>query len=192
MSNITQEFFWAPEELVSWLKRVCGELGLWLVVWRVGQDATMFSPEAMQPSMFEGVPEDSIQVFLGTPSLCPDPRWRIVGDRRELDFAQSYAVQLVPSILSSDGKTLLQGRLAIMRATDYDDGARAAELAKVFRKLKAELRRDSEAGRIVVQPLPGGDLKRWKDMLVGRTVSESGLRLKQFLRGEVEFRVEPA
>jgi hypothetical protein len=87
---------------------------------------------------------------------------------------------------------LLQGRLAIMRATDYDDGARAAELAKLFRKLKAELRRDSEAGRVVVQPLPGGELKRWRDMLVGRTVSESGFRLKQFLRGEVEFRVEPA
>lgn len=192
MSNITQEYFWAPEELVSWLKRVCSELGLWLVVWRAGQDAALFSPEAMQPSMFEAAPEDSIQVFLGKPSLCPDPRWRFVGDRRELDFAQSYAVQVVPSILSADGKILLQGRLAIMRATDYDDGARAAELAKLFRKLKAELRRDSEAGRVVVQPLPGGELKRWRDMLVGRTVSESGLRLKQFLRGEVEFRVEPA
>jgi hypothetical protein len=192
MSNITQEFFWTPEELVSWLRRICSEFGLWLVVWRAGNSAELISPGAMQPSMFEAAQDDSIQVFLGKPSLCPDPRWRVVGDRRELDFARSYAVQLVPSVLSADGKTLLQGRLAILRSPDYDDRTRAVELAILFRQLRAELRRDSDGGHVVVQPLPGGERKRWRDMLVGRAVAGSGLKLKQFSRGEVEFRVESA
>ncbi|MGB5102435.1 MAG: hypothetical protein WBO04_03835 [Steroidobacteraceae bacterium] len=191
MSKFAQEFFWTPTELLTWLRRVREELGLWLVVWRVGKSAELVELDSIQPSMFCGGQEDSVQLFLGTASLSPAPQWRVTADRRELDFQRSYAVQLVPSMLSTDGRMLLQGRLAIMRPTDYEDQKRAAELAKLFRRLTAELKRDSDAGRVIVQPLPTGERKRWGDVLVGRQISESNLKLKQFSRGEVEFQVEP-
>jgi hypothetical protein len=192
MSNLTQEFFWKPEELSGWLRRVCGEAGLWLVVWHVGRNADLANPSTIGPSMFEAAEDDSIQLFLGKPSICPAPQWRVVGDRRELDFKQSYAVQLVPSILAPDRKTLLQGRLAILRAPDYDDKARAAELASLFRRLESDLKRESDSGRVVVQPLSNGEKKRWSRMLIGRSIPDTGLKLKQFSRGEVEFQVDPA
>ena len=191
MSKLSQEFFWRPAELQLWLRRVCEELGLWLVVWRVGKSAELVDLASIQPSMFCGGQEDSVQLFLGTASLSAAPQWRVVADRRELDFQRSYAVQLVPSMLSADGEILLQGRLSIMRSTDSDDQKRAAELTKLFRRLAAELQRDSDAGRVIVQPLPTGERKRWEDMLVGPGIAESKFKLKQFSRGEVEFRVEP-
>lgn len=192
MSKTAQEFFWTPQELLTWLHRVCEELGLWFVVWRVGQSAEQVDPGSIQLSMFQGAKEDSVQLFLGAKSLCPEPQWRVAGDRREMDFTRSYAVQLVPSILSIDGGMLLQGRLAIMRASDYDDKKRSAELRTLFGRLVSELKRDSDAGSVVVQPLPNGERKRWGDMLVSHAVSGSRLKLKQFSRGEVEFRVESA
>ena len=81
------------------------------------------------------------------------PQWRIVGDRRELDFLRSYAVQLVPSILAADRTTLLQGRIAIMRAADYDNAARAVEVAKLYKRLRSDLKRESDHDRVVVQLL---------------------------------------
>ena len=191
MRKFAQEFFWTPAELLAWLRRVREELGLWIVVWRVGKSAEVAELDSIQPSMFSGGQEDSVQLFLGTATLSAAPQWRMVADRRELDFQRSYAVQLVPSMLSADGGLLLQGRLAILRPTDYEDEKRAVELAKLFRRLAAELKRDSDAGHVIVQPLPTGESKRWSDMLVGSAIAESGLKLKQFSRGEVEFRVEP-
>jgi hypothetical protein len=192
MSGLKQEFFWTPHELQAWLIRVCDELGLWLVLWRVGRNADNVNPDAIQPSMFESVADDAIQIFLGSPSICPKPVWRIAGDRRELDFIRSYAVQLVPSVLAVDHKTMLQGRLAIMRPVDYDDSNRAKQVAELFKQLRAKLRQDSDRSRIIVQQLPDGDKKRWQDVLVGKSVPKSGLKLKQFSRGEVEFGIETA
>jgi hypothetical protein len=191
MSQVTQEFFWTPAELLSWVRRICGEAGLWLVVWRVGGNADAVSPEAVAPSWLEGT-DDSIQFFLGDPLLCSTPKWRIVDDRRELDFTRSYAVQLVPSLEAPDGQTLLQGRLAIMRAPDYEDTSRYVELSKLYKRLRSDLQRNSDSGRIVVQQLSSGGKKRWGEMLVSPAVADSNPKLKQFFRSEVEFELETA
>jgi hypothetical protein len=190
MSKLAQEYFWTPDELVGWVKHICRDLGLWLVLWRVGRNAELINPETLLPSMFQGG-DDSVQLFLGDPTMCPVPQWRVAGDRRELDFVQSYAMQLVPSLVAPDDTTLLQGRLAIMRSTDYDDGKRYTELNKLFRRLKADLKRNSDAGHVVVQSLPDGGRKRWTTMLVSQAVATSTTKLKQFSRGEVEFGIEP-
>jgi hypothetical protein len=192
MSHLTQEFFWTPDELIEWLRRACKEFGLWLVVWRVGRNADRADPETLQLSMFDAAQDDSVQFFLGRSSLCPEPQWRVVGDRRELDFRRSYTVQLVPSVVGPDGNTLLQGSLAIMRATDYEDSSLAAELTRLFKQLKSDLKRNSDAGFIIIQTLPNGERKPWKNMLVGKAVPDTGMKLKQFVEGRVEFRVEPA
>lgn len=191
MSNLTQEFFWEPEELTGWVKRVCDEAGLWLVIWQVGRSANLADPAAVRPSMFKAMQDDSIQLFLGEPSICPAPRWRVVEDRRELDFKESYAVQLIPCIVAPDGNTLLQGRLAIMRERDYDDKSRAAELTNLFRRLQSRLKQESDVSRVVVQLLSNGGKKRWNRMLVGKSLPDNGLKLKQFSRGGVEFQIDP-
>ncbi len=180
-----------PDELAAWVKHVCAELGLWLVIWQVGRNADLVKPAALQSSWFTGA-DDSVQLFLGDPRLCPEPHWRVAGDRRELDLRRTYAVQLVPSLLAKDGRTLLQGRLAIMRESDYGDDSRYAALGALFRRLRSDLKRRSDSSHVVVQPLSGGGQKRWNDIQVGAAVPGSAKVLKQFSGGEVEFRVEPA
>lgn len=181
-----------PDELANWVKRVCADFGLWLVIWPVGRNADQIKPEDLHPSQFSG-DDDALHLFLGDPALCPQPKWRVVNDRRELDFPRSYAVQLVPSLLAKNGKTLLQGRLAIMREADYSDPQSYAGLRMFFRRLKSELKRRSDANHVIVQPLSGGGSKRWSDILVSTAVIRSAktLSLKQFSRGAVEFRIEP-
>ena len=180
-----------PDELATWVKHICAELGLWLVVWRVGRNADLVAPKALQSSWFSGA-DESVQLFLGDPKLCVEPQWRVAGDRRELDFQRSYAVQLVPSLLAKDGHTLLQGRLAIMRESDYSDVSRYAELGALFRRLRSDLKRRSDSSHVIVQPLSGGGHKRWNDIQVGAAVLGSAKVLKQFSGGEVEFRIESA
>lgn len=192
MSSYSQELFWAPDELGAWLRRTCARFDLWLVIWRAGRNAEPVSLQVIQPTMFEAESEDSIQFFLGSPLICPTPQWRFAGSRREIDFKGSYAIQLVPSLLCPDSRTLLQGRLAMMHTTDYDDAVRAAELRKLFGRLKSELRRNSDRGHVVVQHFSNGESKRWVDMLIGKSVPSSGLVLKQFAKGKVDFSVEPA
>lgn len=189
MTKLTQEFFWTPDELIGWIRQMCGDAGLWLVIWRVGHNADVVSPDAMLPSWFEGM-DDSVQLFVGDPLLCSVPQWRIVGDRRELDFTRSYAVQLVPSLVVPNVKTLLQGRLAIMRESDYDDASRYIELLKLYRRLRSDLQRASDSGRVVVQSLSTGGRKKWADMLVSPAVVGFNAKLKQFSRSEVEFELE--
>jgi hypothetical protein len=79
-----------------------------------------------------------------------------------------------------------------MRATDYEDSSLAAELTRLFKQLKSDLKRNSDAGFIIIQTLPNGERKPWKNMLVGKAVPDTGMKLKQFVEGRVEFRVEPA
>lgn len=187
-----QEFFWLPEPLTTWVQRICQDQGLWLVVWQVGNSAELVDPESLPSSRFRSAQDKPIQLFLGEPSLCQSPVWRTVGDRREVDFPRSYAVQLVPSLVVNEGTTLLQGRIAILRMSDYEDERRAAALAELYRRLRTALKRESDARNVVVQPMTDGTRKRWKDVLVGSGVSDSGLKLKQFSAGTVEFDVEPA
>jgi len=190
MPPMIQEYFWTPDELIPWIRRVCGENQLWIVLWRVGSSAEIISPESISPSWFEGS-GDYLHFFIGDPAVCPAPQWRFVRGTREIDFALSYAVQLVPSLMAPDGNTLLQGRLAILRPADYEDASRYAELRKFFRRLRSDLRRNSDSSHVVVQPLATGGRKRWSDMLVGPAVVHSKRNLKQFFEGEVRFELEP-
>jgi hypothetical protein len=191
MSTFTQEFFWTPNELVGWVDRLSRESDLWLVAWRFGHNAVTVHAKDILPSWFEGA-DESVQLFIGFPALCSEPIWRVAGGLRELDFPRSYAVQLVPSIITSDDRSLLQGRLAIMRKTDYDDKSRYAELSKRYRFLRADLKRNSDAKHVIVQALSSGRRKRWLDMLVSTAVVDSKPILRQFSKGEVEFEIDLA
>jgi hypothetical protein len=192
MNRYLQEFFWTPSELVAWLRVMCKQLGLWIVVWPVGQDARAYDPDDIRPEMFEGVREDAVQIFVGAPEVSTGPAWRIVNGKQLLDFQASYAVQLVPSVVTPDGTILLQGRLAVLRPDQYENAGRAEKLVALFRRLQSSLEQESDADRCVVQLLSNGERKVWKGMLVGKAVKASNKQLKQFERGEVVFGVEAA
>ena len=191
MGRCLQEFFWTPAELTQWVQRACREFELWLVVWRVGCDAEQVGPERLSAALFEGT-DESVQLFLGDPSLSPAPRWRADRHRREIDFPGSYAVQLIPSLVPPGGDVLLQGQLAVMGSASYPDEERFAALGELCRLLQADLKRNSDPRYVVVQSLASGGRKRWKDVLVGPAVPNCGAKLKQFPNGSVEFSLELA
>jgi hypothetical protein len=164
---------------------------LWIVLWPVGENARLIDVKDLRSEVFER-PVDDLQLFLGSADLRADPAWRSVNGRRLLDFPQSYAVQLVPSIFISDRNMLLQGRVAILQQDQYEDAALAKELARLFRRLKSEMKRASDGHRVVVQVLSSGEKKSWRSMLVGKELADADMELKQFPDGTVRFAVEKA
>ena len=192
MRRFLQEFFWTPDETVSWIQRVASSFALWTVVWTIDRDAERFDPAAIQLEMFTGLTEDEVQLFLGSPAICREPVWRPAGRRRLLDFQRSYAIQLVPPTLAPDGKTLLQGRLGILCPDKYEDPERSEQLSALFNRIQTSMKQESDSSRVIVQDLTGGGRKTWKTMLVGRAVPKTGvLELKQHAKGGAVFRVEP-
>jgi hypothetical protein len=125
---------------------------LWVVQRRIGSNAEEIKPESINPAIFES-PDggENVQLYLGHSSLCSAPQWYFFGDRRELNFPGSYAVQLVPSLMVPSEKCLLMGSLAIMRAETYEDKDRAMELSKMLRRLRAALKRERDTS-----PFPVG------------------------------------
>jgi hypothetical protein len=192
MNRFLQEFFWTPDETIDWIKRVARSLNLWVVLWAVANDAQKVDADQLRPDMFEGLEEDTLQLFLGSFDLSTEPAWREVQGRRLLDFQRSYAVQLVPAVIAPDHKTLLQGRLAILRPDQYDDQVSAKKLFELFRRLKASMKNESDRDRVVTQVSSSGGKKLWKDILVGKHVPGGRVtQLKQFSKAPVVFSVEP-
>jgi hypothetical protein len=193
MPGFRQEFFWTPTELVEWIQRIVPSMRLWLVLWPIGGNAHLAEVRDLQADIFNCQLEDSIRLFLGDTRLSADPVWRHVNGRQLLDFQLSYAVQLVPSVIAPNCKTLLQGNLAILSLSKYEDAKRASDLMKLCRRLRSDMKRSSDGGRVVVQRLPSGEKKILKGMLIGREVPiAGGLELKQFAQGAVTFEQSPA
>jgi hypothetical protein len=189
MGRYLREFFWTPSETVPWIEHAVSSLGLWIVVWTVGCDARRSDLSDLDPEMFCGSTEESVQLFLGSAGLS-EPRWQLTSGRRQLDFKRSYAVQLVPSVHDRDSEILLQGRLAILRLDQYEDLARAKELADLFRRLVGSMKQQSDDHCVIVQDLANGECKIWKQTLVGKAVPRTEtLRLKQSIQGAVVFRI---
>jgi hypothetical protein len=189
MRKLSQEFFWTPGEMVAWLKHVNEDFDLWLVLWEAGADARLVASEELSPDFFEGVTDDSVQMFIGDSRLSL-PAWRNANGRRLLDLQRSCAVQLVPPILSR-GRHLLQGRLATLRPQVYEVSC-AGGVPQLFQQLCRSMKRNSDHTRVVTQLLPDGRKKRWTDILVGKGVPAEDVRLKQFAAGAVVFDLETA
>jgi hypothetical protein len=163
---------------------------LWIVLWPVGEDARLIEAGDLRSEMFNCLTEESLQLFLGTAAIAPHPLWCTAGGRREIDFQRSYAVQLVPSVIAPDAKTLLEGRMAILRSDQYADAEAAKELIALFRRLQSEMKRASDHQHVVVQTLTNGEKKKWRNILVGRELPSSNIvQLKQFAQGAVTFEV---
>ena len=120
MNRFLQEFFWTPTETVGWIKNVVPSLNLWLVLWVVGEDAQLLEATELRPSMFENRTEDGVQIFLGSIDLSGAPVWREAGGRRLLDFQRSFAVQLVPPVITPGQDIFLQLQMSILILSQYE------------------------------------------------------------------------
>lgn len=191
MTGISLSFFWTPPETLGWLKDVVSEFRLWVVLMVPGRDDELVHVDEIPIDIFYGRSEESLHFLLGSNEIASEPVWRQVHGRQLLDFARSYAIQLVAPVVAPDRETLLEGRLATLHANQYGDQARARRLLKLFRVLRTRLKKESDDQRTIVQELPNGKKKRWTDIALGkRTPSPDIKRLKQFLEGEVVFQIE--
>ena len=193
MPNPMQSYFWMPEETVDWLTHAVLSFDLRLIEWEVGTDAEPTDVGRLDAKRLYGREEESVQFFLGVSGISSESPWRQAGGRRVIDFQSAYVVQLVPSVVAPDCAALLEGRLAVFAASQYQDGDRAAKLLALFNGLRSSMRDHSDRSRRVVQVLENGERKAWKQILVGPQVpSDNKLPLRQFLRGKVDFVTEAA
>jgi hypothetical protein len=190
MQRLSQEFFWTPCELVDWVQSVVAHHDLWIVTWLVGGDAEIARADELDSRALHSEAEDAVHWFLGRRFASTEPRWSVSGHRRVLDFKGSYAVHVVPCLLAKNSDVLLQGRVAVMEPELYENVELAQRLRTLFGDLVSSLKKRSDSARHVVQRLPDGRTKVWKDILLSRSVPSQGLKLKQFLSGEVEFEIE--
>jgi hypothetical protein len=182
--GLHQEFFWTPAEFAAWLQRMSTRFDFWICRWRPGHEAVLIKREDLSCLMIEG----GSQLFVGANDLTKGPKFQRGGTATTIAFTDSYAVQLVPPTLVGDGRTLLQGHMAIMSADAYGDEARYLRLRGFFNQMRRELRRASDSDYKISQRLAGGADKLWRDILVSPDAARSGaFVLKQFPDGAVRF-----
>jgi len=141
LGSTSLEFYATPEEQRIWLADLAADSLLWFVVDSFpGSGAALTTVAALRDLVLQGA--GHVQIFVGRRDLGPGAQWRIAGQRRELDFTASQAIQLVPSLSHED--VLIEGRLAIMRRSEYQRAGIAFEplamwFGEVGRSLKAAL-----------------------------------------------------
>lgn len=139
MDKTSLEYYATPSEHRAWLATLAADPQLWFVVDSFPELAEApATATVLRELTFQG--RGHAQVFLGRNDLGPGPQWRIAGRRNELDFVVSQAVQLIPSV--TQGDVLVEGRMAIMRRSDYErNGITFEPLRNWFREVGASLRK---------------------------------------------------
>lgn len=190
------DFFATPAEQKNWLAQFLGDTDVWCVLWTAvdGPRYVELDVQMVDELSFSAESEDEMTFFLGRKSLVASPIWNTVGaGRRELDFLKSSAVQYVPALVVHE-KILLEGRMAILPSSAYEDaGVDPKPIAAWFKKVRdsfASMLREPRA--TLVQSTTSGAMKSWNQVLVSPgavAAKTSGKLLKQFPEGEVEFDV---
>ena len=144
---------------------------------------------------FEAQVENASMIFLGNETLMPKPVFEFTpkGGRR-LNLVQSKAIQFVPSALV-ERRVLLEGRMAIMRKSDYQlDAIPWEPIVEWFRSVSQSFKDTiGHKGAILIQNTTLGTVKEWHQVMVSQDAvnwRRTGGLLKQFPRGEVEFDVK--
>jgi len=119
--------------------------------------------------------------------------WEKTQSGDKINFVNSQAIQFVASLMV-EGRVLLEGRIAIMRPSDYKQhNINPANLMRWYRKMRESLSSIMAHDFVVIQRTTLGTLKEWRG--VGITPGAVALRfkgvlLKQFAEGAVEFDIK--
>ena len=179
-----------PEQR-SWLIELAANPLLWLLLNYPRERRVIRADiDAVKALSFMSGPGE-VQMLLGCKRLCEDPWWRSVGERDEIDFKGSQAIQLVPALVQGD--VLLEGHIAIMQKADYEaSGMKFEPLAGWFRSVCKSLAQAIMAQEIALTNLSLTERptrSRRKVLISPGAISwrENGKRLKQFAETSIEF-----
>lgn len=181
------DFFWTPKEFAEWIRERVLVNDFWLVIWPIGQDAFLSEVKDLEAALLANRREDSLHLFFGSKSLS-EPVWRIANESQQINFAESYAIQIVPPVLTEDDQILLLGSMGMLKLASYGDAKKAERLSKLYKGLVTSLKKNSDKMHSVVQRLSSGGQKQWSNIHLGNGVSQTkNIQLKQFVTGSVVF-----
>lgn len=189
------EFYALPDEQQRWLMKLVLQEGIWCLAWNSAEDGyrydTIRYEEDLHRLSFESEHEDSLMFFIGRTDFS-QIAWEDKPHGKELDFIKSQALQFVPSTVVS-GYILLEGRLTIMRPSEYNlHGIDPKPLSRWYKQIRKSLTSIMTKDYIVVQRTTTGEIKEWHEIGVtygAVTWRLGGHLLKQFPGGAVEFDV---
>ena len=188
------EFYALPDEQRQWLAEIVSQEGIWCLVnsWKPGHGDQYYCihKEAELKSHFLPItPKGTLMFFIGRTGLSK-PVWRDSPRGKELDFIRSQAIEFSPSLIVRES-ILLEGRLAIMRPSEYSlHGIDPNPLSRWYRPIRKSLTSIMTKDYIVVQRTTTGEIKEWHEIGVTHgavTWRLGGHLLKQFPQGAVEF-----
>lgn len=165
---------------------------IWCVTerFRVGRRAFV-NPSELTIDML-GNRFSKARFFLGRSEELAEARWISDGPSERIDVVRSLAVLFEPSIATSE--VVLAGRIAVMRANDYDDaGVDDTELMKWYKALTKSLRTTlaspSKVSLIVSAPGKPKAPARGSFMVSKEAAQavQHGLRLKQFAESNIDL-----
>ena len=195
MSKAHVEFFATPEEQLDWLRELLSGDRVWCVVRTLppnwGIELVASARLLRQLSLTKSDATGGTQVFLGRKDLVPVPIWRTEDNGgRDIDFIRSQAIQYSPSVVVRE-HILLQGQMAIMRRSYYNDaGVDPKPLHQWFRQLANSFSELKTAGTVVLRDPAHGTEKAYPDIIATAQAAEwqrTGHLLKQFVDGAYEF-----
>jgi len=183
-----------PSEQKAWLNETLAQSALWCVVRFPGDSSRL----ASEPGEIDRLPfvEPSCKyfdLFLGNRELVETPVCRIAGDGREvIDLVRSMAIQYVPSLVV-DNDVLLEGQMAIMTATYYQElGLDQRLLERWFARMAKSFQSQCATAKLISHRADGKAATYPGTMLTPGAVQWrlSGNRLKQLRNGPLEFDVQ--
>lgn len=187
------EFYATANEQRRWFELQCQDQ-VWMLHWQPQPSRyQVLSPQSIRRLSFQAEHEDHWMLFLGRKDMVQEPMWRETRHGREIDFIKSLAVQFVPS-LDYHNQVLLEGRISIMRVEEYQrEGLDSRALLQWFKEICRSFKRTiAKRDAVLTQGTIGGRTKEWRKVLVSEEATSwrlSGRKLKQFLKGEIEFDV---
>ena len=154
------------------------------------------TPKELERVTFEAQTEYACMIFFGQKAREARPIFDFTPrGQRSLNFLQSKAIQFVPSLIV-EGRVLLEGRMAIMRKSDYQlHGIPCEPIFGWFHSVAASFKAAvaDRAVLLIQQKKGSGTIKEWRQVVVSKHAAKwrrNGRLLKQFPRGEVEFDIK--
>jgi len=195
MRKSERPFFATPDEQRLWLRNLLADKSIWCVLrvfppnWKIEVVTDTEFLEELQLKKDGDI--GGFDLYLGRSDLISAPVWRSTGDgRRDIDLTRSQAIAYDPSMVA-DGDILLEGQMAIMRGTHYEEaGIDPKPLRKWFGEMTKSFGELSAGGVVVCRDPNSGKEKEYPDIIATQGAVQwqrSGRLLKQFVRGAYEF-----
>jgi hypothetical protein len=187
------EFYATPDEQKQWLVNQIRDETIWMLGWSFTRKYFQVqSANDIKDLSFEAKNPDDLIIYIGRSDLA-HVLWSSAPSVDKIDFISSQAIQFVASI-TVEGRILLEGRIAIMRPSDYKlCNIDPTNLSRSYRKIRKSLSSIMAPDFVVVQRTTSGVLKEWHGVgVTPGAVSwcRKGILLKQFPEGAVEFDIK--